>query len=209
MRTQIIIIALLVFWAPNISIGQVNPAYNNRNYTVVPIDVRYFSGENKNNQVLILWALTSQPANVIELQKSFNARDFISIATFIDAVPPQTNNYSFLDTSPFKNENNLIFKTVYYRLKQIDANHIFDYSKIIAVKEMNEIGLVYSNPIPKSYQFVPKSVAPTQSFSIVNVAGQVMMNGQIKETDALDIRRLPAGFYSLNIQSINIKFLKN
>jgi hypothetical protein len=209
MRTQIIIIAILVFWAPKISVGQVNPAYNNRNYTVVPIDLRYFSGENRNNQVTILWALASQPANVIELEKSFNARDFISIATFIDAVPPQTSNYSFVDTSPFRNENNLIFRTVYYRLKQIDANHIFDYSKIIAVKEMNEMGLVYANPTPTSYQFTPKSATPTHSFSIVNVAGQVMMNGQVKDTDALDIRRLPAGFYNLSIQSINIKFLKN
>jgi hypothetical protein len=209
MRTQLVIIAILVFLTPKISFGQVNPAYNNRNYTVVPIDLRYFSGENKNNQVLISWALASQPANVIELQKSFNARDFISIASFMDAVPPQTSTYSFLDTSPFKNENNLIFKTVYYRLKQIDANHIFDYSKIIEVREMNEIGLVYSAQTPISYQFTPKGVTPTQSFSIVNVAGQVMMNGQVRDTDALDIRRLPAGFYCLNIQSLKIKFLKN
>jgi hypothetical protein len=209
MRTQIAIIAILVFLTPKISIGQVNPAYNNKNYTVVPIDVRYFSGENKNNQVLISWALASQPANVIELQKSFNARDFISIASFMDAVPPQTSTYSFLDTSPFKNENNLIFKTVYYRLKQIDANHIFDYSKIIEVREMNEIGLAYSAPTPTSYQFTPKGATSPQPFSIVNVAGQVMMNGQVRDTDALDIRRLPAGFYCLNIQSIKIKFLKN
>jgi hypothetical protein len=209
MRTQIVIIAIMVFLTPKISFGQVNPAYNNKSYTVIPIDVRYFSGENKNNEVLITWALASQPANVIELEKSFNARDFISIASFTDAVPPQTNTYSFLDTSPFKDENNLIFKTVYYRLKQIDANHIFDYSKIIAVNELNEIGLANVNAIPKSYQFTPKGVTPPQPFSIVNVAGQVMMNGQIKNTDALDIRRLPAGFYCLNIQSIKIKFLKN
>jgi hypothetical protein len=200
----------MAFLMPKTHFGQVvNPAYNNKNYTVVPIDLRYFSGENQNNEVLVSWAFASQSVNVIELEKSFNARDFTSIASFIDAIPPQSSTYSFLDKSPFKNENNLFFKTVYYRLKQIDANHIFEYSKIIMVKETNEIGLVYANSTPKSYQFTPKGVTVPQAFSIVNVAGQVMMNGQVKDTDAVDIRRLPAGFYCLNIQSIKIKFLKN
>jgi hypothetical protein len=208
MKTQIVLIAILVFLMPEINFGQdVNPDYNNKNYTVLPIDLRYFSGQNQNNEVVIKWALGSDLMNVIELEKSFNARDFETIATLKDYATSERNVYSFLDRTPFRNANNQVFNTVYYRLKQIDVNHIFEYSKIITVKEMNEIGLASSTP--KSYQITAKSVATPQPFSIVDVAGKVIMNGQVKDSEALDIRRLPAGFYCLNIQSIKIKFLKN
>ena len=208
MKTQIVLIAMLVFLMSEINFGQdVNPAYNNQNYTVLPIDLRYFSGQNQNNEVVIKWALASDLINVIELEKSFNARDFETIATLKDYATSERNVYSFLDRTPFRNANNQVFNTVYYRLKQIDVNHIFEYSKIIVVKEMNEIGLASSTP--KSYQITAKSVATPQPFSIVDVSGKVIMNGQVKDSEALDIRRLPAGFYSLNIQSIKIKFLKN
>jgi hypothetical protein len=208
MRTQIVLIATMVFLTPNIHFGQVvNPAYNNKNYTVSPIDLKYFNAQNKDNEVLISWAFASQMVNAIELQKSFNARDFESVVGFKNDASLVKMDYTFLDKTPFKNADNMAFNTVYYRLKQIDANHIFEYSKIIAVKETNEIGMASSTP--KSYQFTAKSVATPQTFSIVDVAGKVIMNGQVKDTEALDIRRLPAGFYCLNIQSIKIKFLKN
>jgi hypothetical protein len=208
MRTQIVLIATMVFLTPNIHFGQVvNPAYNNKNYTVSPIDLKYFNAQNKDNEVLISWAFASQMVNAIELQKSFNARDFESVVGFKNDASLVKMDYTFLDKTPFKNADNMAFNTVYYRLKQIDANHIFEYSKIIAVKETNEIGMASSTP--KSYQFTAKSVAIPQTFSIVDVAGKVIMNGQVKDTEALDIRRLPAGFYCLNIQSIKIKFLKN
>lgn len=216
MKTQIVVLATLVFLMPKISSGQVNPAYNDQNYNVLPIDLRYFSAENQNNQALISWALVSDLVYVVELEKSFNNRDFETIATLNDYATPTRNVYSFLDKTPFRNANNAVFSTVYYRLKQVDANHIFEYSKIIVVKEMNEMGTASapSTPksyqfTPKSYQFTPKSVVQPQTFSIVDVAGKVMMNGQLKDSDALDIRRLPAGFYRLNIQSVQVKFLKN
>jgi hypothetical protein len=208
MRTHIIAIAAIaLFSMPKMAFGQVNPSNNDKYYTASPIDLRYFSAENKDNQVSISWGLASDLIYVIELQKSFNARDFETIAVLQDYAMPEKRVYSFLDKMPFKNADNVAFNAVYYRLKQIDANHIFEYSKIIVVKETNEIGLAASTP--KSYQFTPKSVATPHAFSIVNVAGQVMLNGQVKESEALDIRRLPAGFYCLNIQSIKVRFLKN
>jgi hypothetical protein len=207
MKKYAVIIATLVFLTPQLSFGQVNPAYNDKNYSVSPIDLRYFSGENQNNEVLIRWAFASEVTDAIELQKSFNARDFESIVGFRNDAVSARMDYTFLDNAPFKNTDNVAFSTVYYRLKKTDANHIFEYSKMIMVKEMNEMGRASSTP--KSYQFTPKGIATPQPFSIVNVAGKTLMSGQLKDTDAIDIRRLPAGFYRLNIQSVQVKFLKN
>jgi hypothetical protein len=210
MKTQIVIIAIMVFLTPKISFAQVTErAYNYGDYTVVPIDLQYFNAQNKDNEVLVSWSFNSEMMNAIELQKSFNDRDFVSIVGFKNDASFVRFNYTFLDNTPFKNAENVAFNTVYYRLKQIDANHIFEYSKVIAVRETNEIGMASASLTPKSYQFTPKGVTPPQTFSIVNVAGQVMMNGRVKDTEALDIRKLPAGFYTLNVESIKFKFLKN
>jgi hypothetical protein len=209
MKKHAVIIATLVFLTPQLSFGQVNSAYNDKNYPVSPIDLRYFSGENQNNEVMIRWAFTSEMTDAIELQKSFNTRDFESIVGFKNDASFVKMDYTYLDQTPFKSADNVAFNTVYYRLKKTDANHIFEYSKMIVVKETNEMGTTSANLTPKSYQFTPKSVTAPQAFSILNVAGKVMMNGQLKDTDAIDIRRLPAGFYRLNIQSVQVKFLKN
>jgi hypothetical protein len=209
MKKYAVIIATLVFLTPQLSFGQVNPAYNDKNYPVSPIDLRYFSGENQNNEVVISWSFASETTDAIELQKSFNTRDFESIVGFKSDAMFAKMDYTFLDNSPFRNTEKVAFNTVYYRLKKTDANHIFEYSKMIVVKETNEMGSASANLTPKSYQFTPKSVTPPQAFSILNVAGKVMMNGQLKDTDAIDIRQSPAGFYRLNIQSVQVKFLKN
>ena len=203
----IVIAAIAQFLMPKIAFGQVNPSYNDKNYTVLPIDLQYFRAENKDNQIFIMWGLRSELRNVIELQKSVNGRDFETIASLQDYATPQKNVYSFSDKMPFKNANNQVFNLVYYRLKQIDANHIFEYSKVVVVEQINEMGL--ASTTPKSYQITTKKSPEVQTFSILNTAGQVILKGQIKDTEAVDIRQLPAGFYCLNIQSINVRFLKN
>jgi hypothetical protein len=209
MKKYAVIIATLVFLTPQLSFGQVNPAYNDKNYPVSPIDLRYFSAQNQNNEVVISWSFASETTDAIELQKSFNTRDFESIVGFKNDASFVKMDYTYLDQTPFKSADNVAFNTVYYRLKKTDANHIFEYSKMIVVKETNEMGTASVNSMPKSYQFTPKSVTAPQAFSILNVAGKTLMSGQLKDTDAIDIRRLPAGFYRLNIQSVQVKFLKN
>ena len=208
MKTHIVLIATIAqLVMSEMTFGQVNPTYNDRNYVVSSIDLQYFRAENKDNQIFITWGLGSDLRNVLELQKSFNNRDFETIATLQDYATPQKNVYSFVDKMAFRNANNQALNLIYYRLKQIDANHIFEYSKVVVVEQINEMGLAYATP--KSYQIAIKKSPEVQAYSIVNAAGQVIANGQVKDTEAVDIRRLPAGFYCLNIQSIKVRFLKN
>jgi Ice-binding-like/Secretion system C-terminal sorting domain len=183
--------------------------HNNNISPVLFIGLLYFTGQKQDKGVLVNWATASALNGVqIDVQKSFNARDFQTIATFKDYETATKNVYSFLDNTPFNGINNSLFNTVYYRLKQIDANHTFEYSKVIAVvKEAREKAFIYPNPT--SYQITAKNILSPQVFSITDVVGKVMMTGQLNEAEALDIRRLPAGFYTLNVQSISIRFLKN
>jgi hypothetical protein len=183
--------------------------HNNNSSPVLFIGLLYFNGQKQEKGVLVNWS-TASPLNTvqIELQKSFNARDFQTIATLKDYETLLKNVYSFLDNTPFDAVNNSLFNTVYYRLKQIDANHTFEYSKVIAVaKEAKDKAFIYPNPA--SYQITAKNIPSAQVFSITDVVGRVMVTGQLNEAEALDIRQFPAGYYTLNVQSMRIRFFKN
>ena len=183
--------------------------HNNNSSPVLFIGLLYLTGQKQEKGVLINWATASAVSTVqIELQKSFNARDFQTIAALKDYETTAKNVYSFLDNTPFNAVNNSLFNTVYYRLKQIDANHTFEYSKVIAiVKEAKDKAFIYPNPT--SYQITTKNILNAQPFTITDIVGKVMITGQLNEAEALDIRQFPAGYYTLNVQSISIRFLKN
>lgn len=182
---------------------------NNNALVVLPIDLVYFSGQNQEKAVLLSWATASERNNVkVELQKSFNARDFESLSTSTTTETTDRKSYAFLDTTPFEKADNPTASIVYYRLKQTDASHTFEYSKIISVlnKTKNKIALY---PNPTSYNITLKNVPDAQAFFITDVSGKVVSSGQYSAGNALNISHLPAGFHSIHIEKMTIRFLKN
>ena len=81
--------------------------------------------------------------------------------------------------------------------------------KLTELSEAGEVMGEMSVATEKSASTTIVAQNEVQTFSILNTAGQVILKGQVKDTEAVDIRQLPAGFYCLNIQSINVRFLKN
>lgn len=183
--------------------------HNNNGAVILPIDLVYFTAQREGNSVLLNWETVSE-RNIVryELQRSYNARDFETLTSF--AGSGQTNvkkTYTYSDKSPFINADNASFNIVYYRVKQVDVKNIFDFSKVIAVAK-ETMGNVSINPTPTSYQITVKSPSSVHPFSITNLSGVTVGKGEYTATNALDIRHLPAGYYTLYIQSMNIRFLK-
>lgn len=182
----------------------------NNSAVVLPIDLVYFTAQKQENVLLLNWATVSE-RNIVryELQRSDNARDFETLTSFLSLGRASDKNvYSFLDKSPFEKVEGVSPSIIYYRVKQVDINNTFEYSKVIAVvNETTSKVSIYPNPA--SYQITVKGSANVQPFTITNTVGKIVSSGQYTATNALDISHLPAGFYSLNIQSMNIRFLKN
>ena len=184
--------------------------HNINGAVVLPIDLVYFTAQKQENKVYLNWATVSE-RNIVryEIQRSYNARDLETLSSFLSLGRAGDKNiYTFSDTTPFEKPESTSSNIVYYRIKQVDFNNTFEYSKTLAVAK-EAAGKVSIFPNPTSYQITVKNAASIQPFSITNASGKVVSSGQYTPTNALDISHLPAGFYNLNIQSMNIRFLKN
>ena len=81
------------------------------------------------NNILLNW-VSSEESNTspIEVERSFNGKDFKSIGIVLDGFSKGTQmEYAFKDNSPLLKSN----ATVYYRLKQVSVDGIAYYSDIL------------------------------------------------------------------------------
>ncbi|WP_205501980.1 T9SS type A sorting domain-containing protein [Rufibacter psychrotolerans] len=111
----------------------------------LPVSLTRFDGVSRNGAVELTWATASEINNDrFEIERSLNGRDFVKVGQ----VKGQGNSsamveYSFTDRG--------VQGTAYYRLKQLDFDNAFEYSKVIAVKHTsagNSTAMsVYPNPV--------------------------------------------------------------
>lgn len=115
---------------------------------VLPIELIEFNAHiNNRNFVDVLWSTASEKNNnYFEIQKSLNAIEFEKTGV----VPSKANggsshsqlSYVYEDTNPLSGVS-------YYRLKQVDHDLSYSYSKVVSVnfvKEKNIRFIIYPNP---------------------------------------------------------------
>ena len=129
-----------------------------------------------------------------EVERSSNSSDFRNIGTVEDGNP-----YSLIDPTPNIGNN-------YYRIKQVDKDGRFHYSKTINIV-LNKPSLVQVYPNPaKEYITVKLSYAPgNYIIQVTDAAGrgleQVSINGSSELK--LDARKWSKGIYFLNLYDVN------
>lgn len=123
---------------------------------VLPLELTEFGGEKVKDQNLLHWA-TAREYNTshFEIERSNDAMDFIKIGSLASGNNILENQiYQYWDKEPQTGIN-------YYRLKQVDLDGTFTYTKTIAIAIDNqgiitdfEIQKIYPNPAQNSINFV-------------------------------------------------------
>lgn len=99
------------------------------NFNLLPVELIEFNGKLKGKGINIFWQTASELNNLgFEVQKSRNGSDW-EIIDFVEGqgTSYEINEYQYRDLNPFSGIN-------YYRLKQIDFDEVFEYSKVISVE---------------------------------------------------------------------------
>ena len=110
--------------------------------TVLPISLLNFDGQLKEEHVSLSWSTSSEQNSAqFDIERSFDGNQFTKTASVAAAGNSSiVSNYSFIDPG-IPQENN------YYRLKQIDLDGNYTYSKIILVrKSIQKIFRILDNP---------------------------------------------------------------
>lgn len=115
---------------------------------VLPVELTYFSANCEDDKIKVEWQTASEIRNQhFEIERSENAIDFETILN----IPSQNGNSNGLQNYSAY-DNNLTNSMLYYRLKQVDADGSFSYSKIINTDckeqiDTDHIISVYPNPV--------------------------------------------------------------
>lgn len=171
----------------------------------LPIGLSKFSGNSYHNQTNLQWSTASEINNdYFEIQSAGSEYGFRSIGTMNGALHSLVKkDYSFTDFSPYPGVN-------YYRLKQVDLDGSFTYSKTISIFFNPENSVqIFPNPASNELKMIfnINDVGQSNTFQyeirIYDYLGRFIKSWKtdrsIKET-SLDISEIPIGNYLLQLQ---------
>lgn len=168
-------------------------------YCILPINLLKFTGEISGENALLKWSVANESeVQKYEVQRSENARDFISLGF----VQQRINN--FLDPNLFSNNASI----KYYRLKIYSVDGSVSFSEIVPLKPQSNVSVsVQPNPFVSDVKV--KIISPLKEavqISVIDATGRVISRKmEIIEKGYNEIKintvSFPPGTYFLKVNS--------
>jgi hypothetical protein len=164
----------------------------------LPVELTTFDAQNTKGSNRLAWSTASEKNNEgFDIERSVDGTAFQKIG-FVkgNGTTNQPQQYTYTDA--------LVGAVTYYRLKQVDTDGKFEYSKVVSV-ESNGDGLrVY--PTLVSDGVLTVQGGQSDDCIVTNLLGQPVWMG--KTTQQLDVSMLPKGTYLLKVGSEVTQFVK-
>lgn len=185
---------------------------SNTSENPLPVELLHFAARNENGRVLLEWSTASENnSDFFSIERSSDAVNFSEITRVSAAGNSNVLlNYRAFDNSPASDVS-------YYRLKQVDFDGKFMYSNIEVVNLptlwRNEI-LLSPNPVisyldvrldPDRFNKPQISIRDIQGREVLTHNSYSVHSGDILR---LDMSKLPAGLYFLNVSENGITAIK-
>lgn len=159
-----------------------------------PLPVRWisFSAQlNDDQKAALNWKVDETNVSHYEVERSTNARDFGKLGT----VYSQNNGvHQYHFTDPGAVEGN-----VYYRIKLVDTDGTYAYSRILSVTNSEGIQLkAYPNPVKEKVTLEVSPEYVGSQLKLTNLSGVLLQQLTVTEpTFNLSLYKYPAGIYLL------------
>ena len=160
------------------------------------LPVRWISFEGRvdhEQKAVLTWKVVETNVSHYEAERSANAKDFHRSGTVI-ANGAGPGSYSLTDPTP-------VSGTVYYRIRQVDLDGTFSYSRMISLTCTGHSKLLaYPNPVKDNViiELGPEYIG--SKVRLVSTAGIVLQQAEVKEEQlTLDISRYAPGIYLLQM----------
>lgn len=164
----------------------------------LPVRLIAFSGKSTLQGNILSWITTQESENNgFSIERSTDGKSFESIG-FIEGKGNTNTDYTynFLDQ--------IAIPLTYYRLKQIDWDGSYNYSKIISVE--SELAIqVYPNPSQGKLK-VESSLA-NQSLRLLTHQGKILFEKPMLPSQVIDTSGYPKGLYILMIGSKSFRII--
>jgi hypothetical protein len=172
--------------------------------TSLPVTWKYFNVRHTDNHRPMLQWATSQETNAshFELERSSNAVNFTNIKT----VEAGGNSNATLEYA--YQEEFLSSGTYYYRIKQVDLDGKFDYSRVVSTKvEPSDLLSAYPNPVTDILNI--ESEKELGIIEVVNISGMKLhASSHNANATKLDMTKFPQGLYTITANGKGYRVIK-
>ncbi|WP_198034369.1 T9SS type A sorting domain-containing protein [Dyadobacter tibetensis] len=161
----------------------------------LPVTLTHFDARVETGLVQLNWATTFETnSDYFEVQRSKDGKNWAVIGQV--NASRESNvlaTYDFKDLQPLNG-------SILYRLRMIDQDNSFAYSRKVAVESKSTIKVtVYPNPTTDIVTFV--GPVPVVAVELFNTYGQKLFSGRPDAQSRLDLSSLPQGSYMAKMRT--------
>ncbi|MGG7666711.1 T9SS type A sorting domain-containing protein [Dyadobacter sp. BHUBP1] len=166
---------------------------------MLPVILVSFSGSNEGEQNILAWKTTFESnSRGFDIERSWNGTDFAKIGFLPSRGDGNADrDYNFVDKSP-------LF-TSYYRLKQLDFDGTFAYSRVISIQNQNTYVIAYPNPATD--HFYLKNLKEKEEIVIRNLQGKIMSTQIGEPGKPLTTAGIAPGLYTISASGVAQKIV--
>ncbi len=182
----------------------VDNIYFYRSGASLPVNLADFIVTRRGNTSMLNWKTLSEVnSKGFSIERSINGTNWAEL-TFVNSKPNGniTQLYSTVDQAPTKSSN-------YYRLKQVDRDGKFTYSKVASLRfadtKLSAFSF-YPNPAKNNLNIQLQAiVSGSASLQLVNIEGKMIRNVVLSSANSdsninIDISNLTRGVYYLKLK---------
>jgi CshA-type fibril repeat protein len=190
----------------NYTVTDVNGLTSNQatitlNATPLPVTLVSFSVKKEGTVSILNWATTMETnSDRFEIQRSLSGKEWSEIGS-VDSHRESTvkQTYTFTDKNPSQGEN-------LYRLKMIDRDATYAYSRIQSVK-FDGAGTpaisIYPNPSSDKVFLQDADLAQVKQASILDMTGRAVFSSSKVDSSGINVSKLIPGTYILHVTNLN------
>jgi hypothetical protein len=164
-----------------------------------PVLLSSFSAHKEAQTALLSWS-TAEEVNSerFEVEHSLNGKNWRKIGKV--AAKGNSNDkqwYSFIDVNPADGSN-------LYRLRMVDRDGTFDYSRIRSLEFDIDIETVlYPNPVAERLLLKTDDLKKISRVELYNSMGVAVIQTDTVPNNGLDVKNLPTGLYVVRVTRTN------
>lgn len=168
----------------------------------LPVKLVSFDAKKEGATVTMDWSTSEEVnANHFEIERSGDATHWNKIGEVTATGESKvTREYRFADVSPMNLTN-------YYRLKMVDHDLSFAYSRIreVAFDIMHPKMVLYPNPASNALFFKDIDFQNAKSLTVTNVQGEVVLRNGALSPAGISVSNLKPGLYGVKVEFLDGK----
>ena len=170
----------------------------------LPLNLLSFGGYLKQQDAVLNWETTNEVnTGYFEIERSFNGTNFYKAGQINATANFGKSKYGFTDAGLMQDPG---YKgIVYYRLKMIDRDGAFTYSKVIRLNNaISGLLTVSPNPVKEILYIGGFKDTRLYNISITDMSGKILQTGKVSFlNNQIDVHSLSSGMYIISLQNSN------